>query len=215
MSYISSALLTFPIDYMTYCILISTLHPYTCFFQFSCTYCYWYWLPYYGKVDTSDSGFVSVILWVFLTLHVGEIPIYDLWWGDSQLVPVPHIATQKASVGMYVIITTILVCALFGTAIPTSSFNFCYNCSFLITLWAINIYHLAFHSMLNSTVIGQDYVWFCSLSCTLILVWHCLWITLLMCQLNVVCLEEFLKFKLIIVSLLDIIHCSGNMKSMA
>ena len=107
--------------------------------------------------------YVSALLWdwVFLTLHVGEIPIiYDLR-GDSQLVPAPCIATQKASVGMHVIITAILVCALFDTAIPTSSFNFCY-CSFLIALWAIiNIsqyYYLAWFPFNAELHIGQDYV---------------------------------------------------------
>ena len=117
--------------------------------------------------------YVSAFLWdwVFLTLHVGEIPIYDLR-EDSQLVPAPHIATKKASIGMYVIITAILDCALFDTAIPTSSFNFCY-CSFLIALWAINIfqyYHLAWFSIQCWTPLSLAKITFViySLSCTLL-----------------------------------------------
>ena len=127
-----------------------------------------------------------------------------------------HMATQKASVGVYVIIITILVCALLGTAISIHLPSTFVNCSCFIALWAINIsqyYHLAWflHSMLNSIIIGQHFVF----DFVHYPVPHCLWITLFMCQVKIVCLGELLKFKLVIVSLLDVVHCSGNIKSMA
>ena len=59
-----------------------------------------------------------------MTLGMWEKFLYLICEG---LVPAPHIATQKASVGIYAVVTTIHVCELFGTVIPISSFNFCYS----------------------------------------------------------------------------------------
>ena len=182
--------------------MISTLHPYT---WLSCMYCYWCWFPYYGKADSSNSGYFSVILWAFLILHRrNSYNIYMIMTWDRGIVIwfLCHMATQKASIrGVCDYYYYSCLCTSWHCH-PYFILQLCYF-SYFIVLWAIiNIsqyYHLAWflHSTLNSIVIGQHYV------CDYVHypVPYCLWITLFMCPLNVVCLGELLRFKLVIVLL--------------
>ena len=100
--------------YTAHCFIYSsgittcTLHPYTCFSLLLCTYYHWYWLPY-GKADTSDS-----VCW-FSMLMLSFQSFWFCMWEKfpylicEGLVPAPQISTQKASIGMYAIVTIILV----------------------------------------------------------------------------------------------------------
>ena len=75
---------------------------------------------------------VDAILSIFLALYVGEILYYLICKG---LVPAPHMATEKASVGM----SLQFMFVTFWHCHPYFSFNFCY-CSFSLIYYFMVYY---------------------------------------------------------------------------
>ena len=110
-------------------ITICTLHPYACFSLLLYTYNHWCWVPY-RKAETSDSvrwfSMLMLSLQFFLALYAGEIPIFDLW-GVGSCAPYGCSKSRRRDVcDCHYNYSCLWV---FGTVIPTFSFNFCY-CSF-------------------------------------------------------------------------------------
>ena len=91
---------------------ICTLHPYTCFLY----YCACIIIDIDSHMRKRYFRF-SMLMLSFQSFWLCMLEKF-LYLICEVLVPVSHIATQKASVGMYAIVTTILVCALFGRCHP-------------------------------------------------------------------------------------------------